>query len=216
MLWKTVKLKFRWILPKQAHEWFWIFLLCGHDGVLQVLTCMRDKDWNDEDVYWVLCQRLHVHSYYIRSHITLSQLGSMSQASHWEHRVSRILSRVSRILSCVSRTMHCLRFHVYLSRISLTFRSHITLFTIVSHASHRAHRVSPSIRVFHAPRILYYTHQIILKPLPTILTVLQNISNETSSSLRKIILTIDQMKPQEKVAELIRKKTRKCVSLFNK
>lgn len=215
MLWKAVKLKFRWILPKQAHEWFWIFLLCGHGGVLQVLTCMGDKDWNDEDVYWVLCQRLHVHSYYIRSHITLSQLGSMSQASHWEHRVSRILSRVSRILSCVSRTMHCLRFHVYLSRISLTFRSHITLFTIVSHASHRAHRVSPSIRVFHAPRILYYTHQIILKPLPTILTVLQNISNETSSSLRKITLTIDQMKPQEKVADLIRKKTRKWVSLFN-
>lgn len=139
----------------------------------------------------------------------------MSQASHWEHRVSRILSRVSRILSRVSRTMHCLRFHVYLSRISLTFRSHITFFTIVSHASHRAHRVSPSIRVFHAPRILYYTHQIILKPLPTILTVLQNISNETSSSLRKIILTIDQMKPQEKAADLIRKKTRKCVSLFN-
>lgn len=163
MLWKTVKHKFQWILPKQAHEWFWIFLLCGHGGVLQVLTCMRDKDWNDEDVYWVLCQRLHVHSYHIRSHITLSQLGSMSQASHWGHRVSRILSRVSRILSRVSRTMHCLRFHVYLSRISLTFRSHITLFTIVSHASHRAHRVSPSIRVFHAPRILYYTHQIIFK-----------------------------------------------------
>lgn len=139
----------------------------------------------------------------------------MSQASHWGHRVSRILSRVSRILSRVSRTMHCLRFHVYLSRISLTFRSHITLFTIVSHASHRAHRVSPSIRVFHAPRILYYTHQIILKPLPTILTILQNISNETSSSLRKFILTIDQMKPQEKAADLIRKKTRKCVSLFN-
>ena len=139
----------------------------------------------------------------------------MSQASHWGHRVSRILSRVSRILSRVSRTMHCLRFHVYLSRISLTFRSHITLFTIVSHASHRAHRVSPSIRVFHAPRILYYTHQIILKPLPTILTVLQNISNETSSTLRKFILTIDQMKPQEKAADLIRKKTRKCVSLFN-
>lgn len=132
MLWKTVKLKFRWILPKQAHEWFWIFLLCGHGGVLQVLTCMRDKDWNDEDVYWLLCRRLHVHSYHIRSHITLSQLGSMSQASHWEHRVSRILSRVSRILSRVSRTMHCLRFHVYLSRISLTFRSHITLHDCVT------------------------------------------------------------------------------------